>query len=159
MPNWKHLPVGYHGRASSVVISGKPVRRPCGQTRPDEEKPPVFGPCKLFDFELEMGFFVGGPENKIGTPISIANAQERIFGLVLVNDWSARDIQKWEYVPLGPFLAKNLSTTISPWVVPMEALMPYVTDNYPQVCYDYLIHFSTKIRRNFTFRILPRCHT
>jgi len=132
MPNWKRLPVGYHGRSSTVMVSGTPVRRPNGQTRPNEAEPPVFGPCRLMDFELEMAFFVGGAENKLGEPIPIDKAQERIFGMVLMNDWSARDIQKWEYVPLGPFTAKNLGTVISPWVVPMEALQPFMVDNFPQ---------------------------
>jgi len=132
MPNWKHLPVGYHGRSSTVVVSGTPIRRPNGQTRPTDDKPPIFGPCKLMDFELEMAFFVGGSSNALGDIIPIERAHEHIFGMVLMNDWSARDIQKWEYVPLGPFLAKNLGTTISPWVVPMEALMPFAVANYPQ---------------------------
>lgn len=123
-PNWLHLPVGYHGRASSVVLSGTDVRRPCGQTRPDENAPPVFGPSRAIDFELELGFFVG-PGNALGEPISAARAAEHIFGFVLVNDWSARDIQRWEYVPLGPFLAKNFATTISPYVVPLAALEPF----------------------------------
>ncbi|XP_028678497.2 fumarylacetoacetase [Erpetoichthys calabaricus] len=131
MPNWLHLPVGYHGRASSVVISGTPIRRPLGQMRPDDAKPPVFGPCKLLDMELEMAFFVG-PGNPLGEPIPVHKAHEHIFGMVLMNDWSARDIQKWEYVPLGPFLAKNFGTTISPWVVPMAALMPFVQPNPAQ---------------------------
>ncbi|XP_068208829.1 fumarylacetoacetase [Palaemon carinicauda] len=131
MPNWKYLPVGYHGRASSVVVSGTPIRRPNGQTRPKDDEPPTFGPCRLMDFELEMAFFVG-PGNKLGEPISIDTAQDHIFGMVLMNDWSARDIQKWEYVPLGPFLAKNMGTSISPWVVTMEALAPFVVDNYAQ---------------------------
>jgi fumarylacetoacetase len=121
MPNWLHLPVAYHGRASSVVVSGTAVRRPCGQTKADDAPAPTFGPSRSLDFELEMGFFVG-PGNKLGEPIPIANAAEHIFGMVLVNDWSARDIQKWEYQPLGPFLAKNFATSISPWVVPLEAL-------------------------------------
>jgi fumarylacetoacetase len=120
-PNWLHLPVGYHGRASSIVPSGTDVRRPRGQLRPDEEKPPVFGACQQLDFELEVACFVG-PGNRLGEPIRIADAAEHVFGVVLMNDWSARDIQKWEYVPLGPFLAKNFATTISPWVVTMEAL-------------------------------------
>uniref|UniRef100_A0A8C3QF98 Fumarylacetoacetase n=1 Tax=Cyanoderma ruficeps TaxID=181631 RepID=A0A8C3QF98_9PASS len=128
MPNWLHLPVGYHGRASSVVVSGTPIRRPVGQTKPDNDKPPVFGACKRLDIELEMAFFVG-PGNTYGEPIPISRAQEHIFGMVLMNDWSARDIQKWEYVPLGPFLSKSLGTTISPWVVTMEALMPFVLPN------------------------------
>ncbi|GAB5534040.1 MAG: fumarylacetoacetase [Rubricoccaceae bacterium] len=124
MPNWLHLPVGYHGRASSVVVSGTPVVRPCGQTRPDDEAPPVFGPSQLLDIELELGFFVG-PGNEQGDPISMADAADQIFGFVLVNDWSARDIQKWEYVPLGPFLGKSFATSISPWVVPAAALAPF----------------------------------
>ncbi|NWU81319.1 FAAA Fumarylacetoacetase, partial [Onychorhynchus coronatus] len=128
MPNWLHLPVGYHGRASSVVVSGTPIRRPVGQMKPDNDKPPVFGACKRLDIELEMAFFVG-PGNKYGEPIPISKAHEHIFGMVLMNDWSARDIQKWEYVPLGPFLSKSLGTTISPWVVTMEALMPFVLPN------------------------------
>ncbi|KAM7428859.1 hypothetical protein ABFA07_020222 [Porites harrisoni] len=132
MPNWVHLPVGYHGRASSVVISGTPVRRPLGQTRSDDTKPPVFGPCKLLDFELEMAFFCG-PGNNLGEPITIEKAQEHIFGMVIMNDWSARDIQKWEYVPLGPFLGKNFATTISPWVVTMDALQDFAIANPVQV--------------------------
>nr|DBA31850.1 TPA: hypothetical protein GDO54_007619 [Pyxicephalus adspersus] len=128
MPNWLHLPVGYHGRASSVVISGTPIRRPKGQIRPSDDKPPIFEASKLLDIELEMAFFVG-LGNNLGEPIPIQRADKHIFGMVLMNDWSARDIQKWEYVPLGPFLAKNFATTISPWVVPMEALMPFVLPN------------------------------
>ncbi|XP_056645317.1 fumarylacetoacetase-like [Diorhabda sublineata] len=131
MPNWKHLPVAYHGRASSIVISGTPIRRPNGQTLVADGTDPVFGPSKLMDFELEMAFFVGGA-NKLGEPIKIEKAEDHIFGFVLMNDWSARDIQKWEYVPLGPFLAKNLGTTISPWVVTTFALEPFKTDNFPQ---------------------------
>ncbi|KAM5206579.1 fumarylacetoacetase isoform 2-T2 [Hipposideros larvatus] len=131
MPNWLHLPVGYHGRASSVVVSGTPIRRPMGQMRPDDSKPPVFGASKLLDVELEMAFFVG-PGNKFGEPIPISKAPEHIFGMVLMNDWSARDTQKWEYVPLGPFLGKSFGTTISPWVVPMDALMPFVVPNPEQ---------------------------
>lgn len=128
LPNWLHLPVGYHGRASSVVISGTPVKRPNGQTLPIGEENPVFGPCRLMDFELEMGCFIG-PGNELGDPISTENAGNHLFGLVLVNDWSARDIQKWEYVPLGPFGAKNLATSISPWVIPFEALEPFRIDD------------------------------
>ena len=125
MPNWTWLPVGYHGRASSVVVSGTPIKRPLGQTRPDESADPVFGPCKLMDFELEMAFFIGGTETKLGEPIEISRSEDHIFGMTLMNDWSARDIQKWEYVLLGPFLSKNLGTSISPWVVTMEALKPF----------------------------------
>uniref|UniRef100_A0A8C9S4R1 Fumarylacetoacetase n=2 Tax=Scleropages formosus TaxID=113540 RepID=A0A8C9S4R1_SCLFO len=131
MPNWLRLPVGYHGRASSVVVSGTSFRRPMGQMRPDPTQPPVFGQCKQLDFELEMAFFVG-PGNKLGEPIPIEKAHEHIFGMVLMNDWSARDIQAWEYVPLGPFLGKNFGTTISPWVVPMEALLPFTVPNEVQ---------------------------
>jgi len=132
MPNWKYLPVGYHGRASSVVVSGTPIRRPNGQTRPVDTEPPKFGPCRLMDFELEMAFFVGGVTPAMGQPINMKNAEEHIFGMVVMNDWSARDIQKWEYIPLGPFGAKNLGTSISPWVVTMEALKPFAVDNYEQ---------------------------
>merc|ERR1711872_846550 len=132
MPNWKYLPVGYHGRASSVVVSGTPIRRPLGQTKPVDTEPPKFGPCRLMDFELEMAFFIGGPSKDLGTPIKIDEADEHIFGMVVMNDWSARDIQKWEYVPLGPFGAKNLGTSISPWVVTMEALKPFAVPNYVQ---------------------------
>lgn len=141
LPNWLHLPVGYHGRSSSVIISGTPFRRPCGQRRPDETQPPVFGPCKGLDFELEMAFFVG-PGNELGKPIDINKAHEHIFGMVLMNDWSARDIQKWEYVPLGPFTAKNFATTISPWIVTMEALMPFVCKGVEQdpKPFNYLQH-------------------
>lgn len=124
MPNWLHLPVAYHGRASSVVVSGTDLRRPCGQTKPDSAPAPLFGPSRSVDFELELGFFVG-TGNALGEPIPIERAEEHIFGFVLVNDWSARDIQKWEYVPLGPFLAKNFGTSISPWVVPLDALAPF----------------------------------
>ncbi|XP_022666768.1 fumarylacetoacetase-like [Varroa destructor] len=131
MPNWKYLPVGYHGRASSLVVSGTPLHRPWGQIRPDDSKPPQFCPSTLMDFELEMAFFVG-PPNKLGEPIAIGEAEEHIFGMVLMNDWSARDIQKWEYLPLGPFLSKNVGTTVSPWVVTMEALEPFKVNNYPQ---------------------------
>lgn len=127
MPNWVHLPVGYHGRASSVVLSGTDIYRPQGQTRPPGSNDPVFGPSKQLDFELEMGYFIG-TGNELGTPISVEEAEDHIFGLVLVNDWSARDIQSWEYQPLGPFLSKNFATSISPWVVPLEALEPFRVD-------------------------------
>lgn len=123
MPNWLHLPVGYHGRASSVVLSGADVIRPRGQVK-GKDSPPEFAASRQLDFELEMGFFVGRG-NELGEPISIANAREHIFGMVLLNDWSARDIQAWEYQPLGPFLAKNFATSISPWVVTMDALEPF----------------------------------
>lgn len=155
LPNWLHIPVGYHGRSSSVVASGTPVRRPNGQTQAGDG-PPVFGPSRLLDFELEMGFYTG-PGNPLGTPIEIGHAPDHIFGVSLVNDWSARDIQKWEYVPLGPFLAKSFSTTVSPWVVPLEALEPFskpaapkdpevlpYLQNDPMGLYD--IHLEVAIR-------------
>jgi len=123
-PNWKHLPVGYHGRASSVVVSGTPIRRPNGQSKPPTSETPIFGPTTRFDYELEMAFFIG-PGNKLGDPISMKDAESQIFGAVLMNDWSARDVQGWEYIPLGPFNGKNLGTTISPWVVPLDALEPF----------------------------------
>lgn len=123
MPNWLHLPVGYHGRASSVVISGTDVVRPRGQVA-RKDAPPEFSASRQLDFELEVGFFVG-KGNNLSEPIAIENAREHIFGMVLLNDWSARDIQAWEYQPLGPFLAKNFATSISPWVVTMDALEPF----------------------------------
>jgi len=142
MPNWKWLPVGYHGRASSIVVSGTPLHRPWGQTIADGAAAPTFNPCRLADFELEMAFFVGGKSNKLGEPITIDKTEEHIFGMVLMNDWSARDIQKWEYVPLGPFLAKSFGTTISPWVVTMEALRPFMIENPKQdpTPLEYLKH-------------------
>jgi len=130
-PNWLHLPVGYHGRASSIIPSGQPVRRPKGQLKPDEDQPPVYGASQLLDFELEVGALMG-PGNNLGSRIDIDEAGDHVFGLVLVNDWSARDIQKWEYVPLGPFLGKSFATTISPWVVPMAALEPFRVDGPEQ---------------------------
>lgn len=124
MPNWTHLPVGYHGRASTVVISGTDIHRPKGQIKPKELDAPIFSECRQLDFELETGLIVGRNSEQ-GEPIPIDEAEDYIFGMVLVNDWSARDIQAWEYVPLGPFLAKNFATSISPWVVPLEALEPF----------------------------------
>lgn len=121
LPNWKHIPVGYHGRASSIVVSGQPIHRPKGQTLPKDATKPVFGPTQRLDFELEMGFIVG-KNTQMGDTITTSEAEDYIFGLVLFNDWSARDIQKWEYVPLGPFLAKNFASSISPWIVTLEAL-------------------------------------
>lgn len=124
LPNWKHLPVAYHGRASSITVSGTPFHRPQGQTRPDPEKPPVFGPTKRLDFELEVAAIIGQP-TQLGESVAAAGAEDHIFGFVLFNDWSARDIQTWEYVPLGPFLAKNFFSSISPWVITPEALEPF----------------------------------
>jgi fumarylacetoacetase len=124
LPNWKHIPIGYHGRASSITVSGTNFHRPMGQTKAQDAENPVFGPCKLLDFELEMGFVVG-KNSELGNAISTDEASDYIFGLALFNDWSARDIQTWEYVPLGPFLSKNFCSTLSPWIVTMEALEPF----------------------------------
>ena len=124
LPNWRHIPVGYHGRSSSIVVSETPVVRPMGQMLPKGADAPVFGPCRRMDFELEMAFVVG-KSTPVGTPIPIDKAEDFIFGMMLFNDWSARDIQKWEYVPLGPFLGKNFASTVSPWVVTLEALEPF----------------------------------
>jgi fumarylacetoacetase len=124
LPNWLEIPIGYNGRASSVIVSDTPIRRPNGQTKTPTQERPVFGPCKKLDIELETGFIIGRG-NPLGVPISCANAEQHIFGMVLLNDWSARDIQTWEYVPLGPFNSKTFATTISPWVVTMEALAPF----------------------------------
>lgn len=130
LPNWRYLPVAYHGRASTVVVSGTEVKRPHGQTKPDDGEP-MEGPTRALDIELEVGFVVG-PGNELGVPIDADDAGDHIFGLVLVNDWSARDIQKWEYVPLGPFLGKSFATSVSPWVVTLEALAPYMVPGPPQ---------------------------
>ncbi len=126
MPNWRHLPIAYHGRSSTIVVGGTPIVRPSGQRKPSGADAPVFGPSTKLDIELEVGF-VTGPGNELGRPIPIENARDHIFGLVLVNDWSARDIQAWEYQPLGPFLGKSFATTISPWIVTLEALEPFRT--------------------------------
>ncbi len=125
MPNWKWLPVAYHGRASSIVVSGTDVRRPKGQTKAPDAAAPSFGPSKSFDYELEMAFLIG-PGNSLGSSVPVDQARDHIFGFVLMNDWSARDIQAWEYQPLGPFLAKNFATSISPWVVTLDALEPFL---------------------------------
>ena len=131
MPNWKWLPVAYHGRASSIVVSGTPVRRPHGQIKPPNADAPIFSATRAFDFELETAFLIG-PGNSLGQPVPIDQASDHIFGLVLMNDWSARDVQTWEYQPLGPFLAKNFCTSISPWVVTMDALAPFRRPLPPQ---------------------------
>ena len=128
LPNWLHIPVGYHGRSSSIIPSGIPVHRPQGQTMPAGSDEPVFGPSKLVDFELEMAF-ITTDANHLGEPIPVDEAEDYIFGMVLFNDWSARDIQKWEYVPLGPFLAKNFASSISPWIVTMDALEPFRSES------------------------------
>ncbi len=122
-PNWKWIPIGYHGRAGTVVVSGTPVVRPSGQRKAPSEPAPTFGPSRRLDIEAELGFVVG-PPSRLGEPVPIDQAPEHLFGAVLVNDWSARDIQSWEYVPLGPFLGKSFATSVSPWVVPFEALEP-----------------------------------
>jgi fumarylacetoacetase len=124
LPNYKYVPIGYHGRASSIVVSGTEIKRPSGQTKAADAEGPVFAPSRLLDYELEVGFFMG-EGNAWGEVVPLSEAESHIFGLCLVNDWSARDIQAWEYQPLGPFLAKNFATTISPWIVPMEALEPF----------------------------------
>ena len=124
LPNYKWVPIGYHGRASSIVTSGTGIVRPSGQTKADTEETPVFGPSRRLDYELEVGVFIGAG-NGLGEPIAMSDVEDRLFGLCLVNDWSARDIQSWEYQPLGPFLAKNFATTISPWIVTLDALGPY----------------------------------
>ena len=124
LPNYKHIPIGYHGRASSIVLSGTEVNRPNGQALPSGSAEPTFGPSQMLDYEAEVGFFIG-KGNELGNPISIEDAEEHLFGVCLVNDWSARDIQSWEYQPLGPFLSKNFATSVSPWVVTWEALEPY----------------------------------
>ncbi len=124
LPNYKWVPIGYHGRASSIGVSGQQFRRPVGQTMPPGAALPSFGPCKRLDIELELGIFVG-TANELGDPVAMAQAEDRVFGICLLNDWSARDIQAWEYQPLGPFLSKNFATTISPWIVTLEALAPY----------------------------------
>ncbi len=130
-PNWKHLPIAYHGRASSIVVSGTPVHRPHGQTMPSDATQPTFGPTQKLDFELEMAFVVG-KETALGQPIRVAEAEDHIFGLLLFNDWSARDIQRWEYQPLGPFLGKNFASSVSPWVVTLEALRDFRVAGPPQ---------------------------
>ncbi len=135
LPNYKWLPIGYHGRASSIVVSGTPVRRPNGQTRDSDSAPPTFGPSKRLDYEMELGMVVGRG-NVLGEPIPVGDALEHVFGFCLVNDWSARDIQTWEYQPLGPFLAKNFATSISPWIVTMDALEPFRTNAFQRPAED-----------------------
>jgi len=135
LPNWKHIPVGYHGRSSSIVVSGTDIHRPNGQTKADDAAAPTFGPSRLFDFELEMAFITGG-STKLGDPIPVDKAEDYIFGMVVFNDLSARDIQKWEYVPLGPFLGKNFGSVITPWIVTLDAMEPFRVDGpkqYPAV--------------------------
>lgn len=151
LPNWKHLPVGYHGRSSSIVVSGTDITRPKGQSKPKEADKPDFGPSKLLDFELEMAF-ITGKETKMGESVSTANAEEYIFGFVIFNDWSARDIQAWEYVPLGPFLAKNFASTISPWVVTIEALEPFRVEG-PKQEPEVLPYLQYEGKKNFDLKL------
>jgi fumarylacetoacetase len=151
LPNWKHLPVGYHGRASSIVVSGTPIHRPKGQTKADDAQAPSFGPCRLLDFELEMAF-ITGKSTELGESITTGNAEEYIFGLALFNDWSARDIQKWEYVPLGPFLAKNFGSTMSPWIVTMEALEPFRVETPTQEP-EVLPYLKFEGKKNFDINL------
>ena len=154
MPNWKWLPVAYHGRASSIVVSGSDVRRPRGQVKSPDATAPVYGPSRSFDFELETAFFIG-PGNSLGSPIPINRAGDHIFGLVLMNDWSARDIQAWEYQPLGPFLAKNFCTSISPWIVTLDALEPF---RRPLPAQDPAPLAYLKAPDDFTFDINLEAH-
>ena len=145
MPNWKYIPVGYHGRASSICVSGHSFHRPKGQQKPADAEFPMFGPSKLLDFELETAYIIG-KSTKLGDSITTEQADDYIFGMVLFNDWSARDIQTWEYVPLGPFLSKNFASTISPWVVTLEALEPFRTKGYEQEpkVFPYLAYTGDK---------------
>ena len=147
LPNWKHLPVGYHGRASSIVPSGTPIVRPQGQQLPPDAAQPIFAPSQKLDFELEMAFVIGD-ENELGQPIPIDQAEDYIFGLVLFNDWSARDLQKWEYVPLGPFLAKSFASSMAPWIVPLEALEPFRLSG-PKQDPEVLPYLQTQGPKNF----------
>ena len=151
LPNWRHIPVGYHGRASSIILSGQPIHRPKGQVMPPGKDKPIFKPTGRLDFELEMAFIIGKP-NKLGQPIPVEKAEEHIFGMVLFNDWSARDIQKWEYVPLGPFLGKNFASSISPWIVTMEALEPFRVKG-PAQKPKVLPYLRSKGPRNFNVNL------
>lgn len=151
MPNWLHLPVAYHGRSSSVIPSGIPVHRPNGQKLPNGATEPIFGPSRLVDFELEMAFITTAANN-LGESISTEDAEENIFGLVLFNDWSARDIQKWEYVPLGPFLAKNFASSISPWIVTLDALEPYRVES-PKPKKELLPYLQYEGKKSFDIKL------
>jgi len=170
MPNYHWVPIGYHGRASSIVISGTPVVRPKGQARAPEAVAPAFGPSKRLDFELELGFVIG-PGNPLGKPVPVSKARDRIFGVVLFNDWSARDIQAWEYQPLGPFLGKSFASTVSPWIVTMEALEPFRCAAFARAGGDpaplpYLFdrtdqnggNFDIQLEAHLRTRKMPRLH-
>jgi fumarylacetoacetase len=157
LPNYKWVPIGYHGRASSLVVSGTPVRRPCGQAAPAGGGAPSFGPSRSLDYELEVGALLG-PGNPLGEPVPIAAAEDRVFGLCLVNDWSARDLQRWEYQPLGPFLGKSFATSLSPWVVTLEALAPYRVPAFARPEGDprplpYLAHDENEARGGIDVRL------
>jgi fumarylacetoacetase len=157
LPNYKWVPIGYHGRASSVVVSGTEVRRPLGQTLADGAERPEFGPSKVLDYELEVGFLVS-QYNELGRPIRLDQAEEHIFGLCLVNDWSARDIQRWEYQPLGPFLSKSFATSLSPWVVTLEALAPFRAPAFQRPASDpeplpYLASSANRAAGGFTIQL------
>ncbi len=151
MPNWKHMPIAYHGRASSIVVSGTNIHRPKGQILLKGADQPVFSPTRALDFELEMAAVIG-KENKLGTSVRPENAEDYIFGFVLFNDWSARDIQRWEYVPLGPFLGKSFASSISPWVVPLEALQPFRVDG-PEQKPKPLSYLRTSGKQNFNINL------
>ena len=154
LPNWKHLPVAYHGRASSIVVSGTAIHRPNGQIKMPDKATPVFGPTRKLDFELELAF-VTCAENQLGHPVNIKDAEDVIAGFVLFNDWSARDIQQWEYVPLGPFLGKNFASTVSPWVVTLDALEPFRVAGPPQEP-EVLPYLEVQGKKNFDI-ILEVC--
>ncbi len=151
MPNWKHLPVGYHGRSSSIIVSGEDIHRPVGQMKPADADAPVFGPSKLLDFELEMGFITTDGKH-LGERITADEAEDYIFGMVLFNDWSARDIQAWEYVPLGPFLGKNFASSISPWVVTLDAMEPFRVES-PKQDPAPLPYLKTEGKRTFDINL------
>jgi fumarylacetoacetase len=151
LPNWLHIPVGYHGRSSSIIPSGLPVRRPQGQKLPQGSESPIFGPSRLVDFELEMAFITTAA-NHLGEPIPIDEAENHIFGMVLFNDWSARDIQKWEYVPLGPFLAKSFASSISPWIVTLDALEPFRVEG-PKPVKELLPYLQSRGKRSFDINL------
>ena len=151
MPNWLHIPVGYHGRSSSIIPSGINVRRPWGQTLPNDATEPIFGPSKLVDFELEMAF-ITTDANVLGDYVPVNEAEDYIFGLVLFNDWSARDIQRWEYVPLGPFLAKSFASSISPWIVTLDALQPFKVEG-PKPEKELLPYLQSKGKKSYDINL------
>ena len=163
LPNYKWVPIGYHGRASSIVVSGTEIQRPCGQTKASDAAEPSFGPSRMLDYELEVGLFIG-EGNDLGSTIPIEKAEAHIFGLCLVNDWSARDIQSWEYQPLGPFLGKSFGTTISPWVVTLDALEPFRIPAAPRPQGDpkplpYLWSEQDQVRGGFDINLEVRLST